>query len=712
MKTQIVLALILASAACGEGVVSNPYQYWSLNDCRGGINQEPENKAKNQVIDARNVWCPEGQLVDRPGFQYAAQAFLSPTRSTAGTVVVENPIATFNTTNVLGALPVGSRWYVGWSSQPASTMVSIEVQMTVANTSTDTWVTAEYWNGVEWKGAVAFETRDLGGATSHLQGDRYFQVGIPADWAATTVNSLSRYWWRFTIQRTALSAATQISAAYYTTAAADGLHFFEPIVAQFSSAKRYFTGIYFAPDETPESQILQSPDLRWAFVTGTTSIRHEVKGQAGYSSQPLTHAVIPEFDVLFTAYNQSIGELSRNTIPDAQTIPSDAQVNTRPEIVGTVGGIKSPYHPDYVPQLASFPKANLIAYFQGLLWFADIKDGPSTIRWSAPAIDGAYNVFPEDSFESITADGTITAISGLNEHLVVFFQDSIWLMIYSGLNDLELPTFAATRVVSGVGCVAHGSVQKVRGKLIFLAEDGVYAFDGSPNVVKLSEAIDTQISKIRTGRRRQVSSVHWQTQNAYILSASVADEGTSSTTTTAVEEPNNFVFVYDYAREAWWFWDNIEAQFWLRDEGLADEELIYFQDRYGRLFQLHGNHDNGAAIESYFTTHRFGHFDAATKTLREVRLRGNQTVGSLDITVIAGDETGTAAAITMSADGDDKYGTAIYGTDTYTSERRVERKLKRRTQGRWFQVKVANDAKYLSLKFAGLDLGYIVEGRR
>ena len=44
------------------------YKYYAQTDFRGGINQEPENAQPNQLVDARNVWAPEGRLVQRPGY--------------------------------------------------------------------------------------------------------------------------------------------------------------------------------------------------------------------------------------------------------------------------------------------------------------------------------------------------------------------------------------------------------------------------------------------------------------------------------------------------------------------------------------------------------------------------------------------------------------------------------------------------------------------
>ena len=51
------------------------YKYYAQTDFRGGINQEPENAQPNQLIDARNVWAPEGRLVQRPGYvgEYVVQ---------------------------------------------------------------------------------------------------------------------------------------------------------------------------------------------------------------------------------------------------------------------------------------------------------------------------------------------------------------------------------------------------------------------------------------------------------------------------------------------------------------------------------------------------------------------------------------------------------------------------------------------------------------
>lgn len=90
--------------------------------------------------------------------------------------------------------------------------------------------------------------------------------------------------------------------------------------------------------------------------------------------------------------------------------------------------------------------------------------------------------------------GDATPITGLGEwqqHIVVFREASASLYWMTG----PLPDSAVYRqVVTGRGCVAHGTIlDDVLGMTIFLAADGLYGFNGTPEPKYLSAPIERSL---------------------------------------------------------------------------------------------------------------------------------------------------------------------------------------------------------------------------
>lgn len=687
---------------------SRNYRYFRQDDFSGGICEKPELAKGNQVLDARNFWAPDGILKQRPGTVEKGQLVWSSGSASGGATT---GYVSFNAVTIQdgasGTLTdssnfaVGEYLYCGDDAAFDHFQFNANLGGVWTYSTTNARAKAEYWNGTAWTECEYIENSDGGkflaqnlNDTAGNEGRIEFYLGDTTGWATTSVNSVTKYWVRLSIRNGVAANNGTIASgpggALIGSVAKPSITLRGLVKQEFSNATNYLR--INASTTTYYYDLLRALNSGAAInaITGPTT--------AYQAAEPPTVGVIPEFNTAYVGHNNTVFECIGNTSV------AIAGVNTRDEIVGTIAGIKSPYHPDYVPQLMSFPAANYVTYFKGLLWFAGIADQPFTIRWSAPAIDGAYNVLPEDSFEILSEDDNspITALASLNEHLVVFKRDSIWLMVYSGLNDLELPTFAATKVVSGVGCVAQSTVQQCRGQLIFAAEDGIYAFDGSPNIKKLSETIDLTAQRIKDGKVTRATSVHWQAQGAYILAAAVNSSD------------NDFVFVYDYEFGAWWFWDSWTPLNFLRVEGLGDRETIYFTRESGLLLQVARYLDDTSVPSCSVTLHRWGDSDYLTKTLREVRIKAGSKVNSFEVTPYLEDQEFDAKTISFTSDNEDKYGTGVYGTATYSCNSRRERKIGFRHTGQQFNLKLDTFAstRGAPIEIFSVAAGYIPEGRR
>jgi hypothetical protein len=298
----------------------------------------------------------------------------------------------------------------------------------------------------------------------------------------------------------------------------------------------------------------------------------------------------------------------------------------------------------------------------------------------------------------------ITGLSALGENVVVFKSDSIWIMTATGENQATgINHYTPIRVVAGVGCVSNASIQKVRGGLIFLAEDGIYRFDGTPNIVKLSARIGTTISSINPSRRRLAASVHWRSKNCYLLS--VAVDGAHD---------NNRTIVYDYKNDSFWLWD-VPARTWLLDEDASDNERLYFLNQNAQVYEMGvGNHDHGSAISSHILTQRIGENSNTKTTVRQVEILTDNHTSSLTVAVRHNDDENneTSGALVLTSSGDASYGSAVNGTDKYVQDRRRARRLSFRKQGDWHQLKVSHSTKNTPMTISGIDIGIISGGRR
>jgi hypothetical protein len=713
------------------------YEYYHQRDCRGGINEEPENARSNQVLDARNVWCPNGILEQRPGYKGLPPhpIFVQSGGSFGSQVHVfyDGSAGTFGTVRTAGTAfndhenaegrrlgEVGDTWYVGF---PAVMILGFrtEVDNNAEGNTNDVYAECEYYNGTDWLPLTVHELEYADGApvggtnrtdvnlrasTAHhkilysAHAQVYYYFTPPTDWATTTVNgSAAKYFLRFhivargdntmdgsvTVSNTNLSVDKRVTDTVYAKDLSRAL-----IVPQFSSSTRFIfmkgLSIYASGFQLANADSIRYNSSLWVALTTR---------MVSYLNLP-SYAVIPQFDEVYVAFCGEVFVFSADPRMDGSE-PIDASVEDRPEYVGTVFGIKSKYHPDYVAQLSGFPKAKYLEFFDGQLWAANIGGQPFTIRWSVT--HPYYRVWPAVSYDILMEDDNspITGLKALQESLVVFKQDSIWIMQFVKEGPIA-NEYVARKVVSGIGCVSNSSITEINGKLIFLAEDGIYSFDGV-QVQKLSSAIDKTVAKINPGRRHFADGVHWREKSCYLLSVALGDGG-----------ENDTMLVWDYKHNAWWIWDNFNAVSLAVVEGEYDRQEVYFLDTNGSLYQLNAGTgtDHGTAITSYVQTHRLGLGDFRTKTAREVRVNMHpKIVGNVGIEVTPDDrDSGTSKNLSLVDSNEAKYGTAVYGTDTYASNSKYrERRMPFRETGEHFKVKVTNSNKNQKLVLNRISLG-------
>lgn len=689
-------SLLLLTWACGGDVVPlgrQDYKHY-LARCARGIDEQSETADQLETCaDARNVWAPDGTVVQRMGYEGVSAYQLAGTTATvtvffgraedvsAGAFTSPTGAGILDLSNLVGRVTSGGdgdRWYVGL----ATPFNAFKIRVPNSN-SNSTAFKAEYWNGTTWKYLQVNELCNPLPLASrgHLSGSfqAWFLLAAPNDWTSNTVDGQAAYWIRFNLLNANMDASTTVDVDDTATLAYGGASVYGMFAAQFSTFKRYLIVNSTSNVTYWNAGTVAGDDVRFAGLSPSAD------------DEPASIAVIADFDMAYISYANVVTQHFASNPSAADPFALQAAVDTSDAITGPGAA----YDRQLIVQDSSFPQAKYITYFKNRLWAANMLGRPTSVKWSAPS--PAYKVWPTISEEPLVEDDNspITGIKGFNEQLTVFKNDSVWIMVDNGFNASGLTQFVPIRVVAGVGCTSNGSIQQIRGGLVFLGEDGLYKFNGTPSIQKLSDRLNHTFSRITPGRRPFATSANWSSRHLYLLAVSVDGSPT-----------NNLVIAWDYKNDALWLWDDIEAQHFLIDEGSYDEERLYFGDSTGRIFELGpGRTDNGGTISSYLTTQRLGYLEREKKELREIKIYGESQYTTAALSVY------TSASPAAIASGTIDF-TDPAETVNYRPKLRRSRRLDFKTEFDWVQVKLSNATKNTELLSSLIAVGYNVVARR
>lgn len=672
----------------------------------GGINVQPEIAGPNQVIDASNYWTPLSRCDRRPGItSYPGALTLTGNTSVVGGLSWPNGTynigQTINFSGTIAAGLIGGEFIDSIFSNSVYTLGGGYTQVLVA------W---QIYTARGWVGLTGYVSNASASTYASLEvlktvSNNTMSFMYPTDYLPEPVTGYAL--------RGIITGAYNGSAFVTSGSNALTLNNVFPFNLGFNSTTVGTSGFIGAYREEFASGI-QIIDIGVGGAVDIQPAGFRIPPSIGLSVTGITNrdiptvAVIPEFNTAYIAVHNQVIETPYGVAPRIATVNQDPLIVGPSSITGLTTSI---YPSDQIPQQNSFPAANLIIYFRDRLWCADILNQPQTVQWAAAvdSINGpAYNVWPSVS-QALLSDARdnspITAIAALADNLVVFKKNSIWLMIDNGTDINNLALFEPRLIVAGVGCLAQNSVKAIPGGLMFLAEDGFYLFDGTPNIKRVSDPVKTYISRISPARAPFAQAVNWRTNQYYLCAVSLDGEMNS----------NNYVFAYDYQSDAWWIWTGWDVQCWYQDDGVGLREEIWFFDRYGRASKLQaGDTDNGTPITCFLTTERFGEFDILSKDVREIRV---QSINQADILappsvdIITDDITTTEGAnhaINLPLDGETLWADPpVSGTSTWVPERRRERKIPVRVTGKWFQMKIKN-----VLQVVFIAAGYLPDSRR
>ena len=244
--------------------------------------------------------------------------------------------------------------------------------------------------------------------------------------------------------------------------------------------------------------------------------------------------------------------------------------------------------------------------WRGQLLLGGIFDEGSSVRYSD--IDSP-EYFPE--LNSIGMESPVTGLKGLDNTFFVFQENAI-----NGITgDLATDSIQNDRLSrEGIGCVAHATIQEVRGEIYFLDSSGVFSISNQ-GIRDIGAPIAARFQK-----RRDISfdleyatAFNWVERNLYIVYAPVVGR-LAGVKDPSTSERNSETYVFDYDRQAWVEWDN-----WHMLGGMAAlGDSVWISDRYynanqvaneGRIALVHNNlvkedyEDHGAPINFDFRSH-------------------------------------------------------------------------------------------------------------
>jgi hypothetical protein len=252
------------------------------------------------------------------------------------------------------------------------------------------------------------------------------------------------------------------------------------------------------------------------------------------------------------------------------------------------------------------PKGRFLTVFRNQLFIADVFN---TVYYSD--IDSA-EYFPagDNSFNVYTNRGdTITGLSSLPNALFIFKDKS--LHIASG--DFAEDAFRLDQVNKGdIGCIAHHTIQEVNGSLFFLSKKGVFAINESATLQEVSLFVEPEFTRTGTTYNlRKSVALNWLNDDKYVILLPTEIE--SNSVNNHLDEDESLVLVFDYIKNAWLSWTNINClgglvlyndipYFTERRNSATAGTTVYTLSRFNNYGNAFDYLDHASAIEMIYKT--------------------------------------------------------------------------------------------------------------
>ena len=215
------------------------------------------------------------------------------------------------------------------------------------------------------------------------------------------------------------------------------------------------------------------------------------------------------------------------------------------------------------------PVVKYLTTYQGLLVAAGDPTNVNTVYYSD--IDSPEYFPPaQNSFLVDTSLGDkVTGIAPLGNSLFVFKNRSISQVTGTIADDIFRVDLFGN---SSIGCAAYHTIKEVNGNLAFLSNTGIFALNQNEQSLKdISEIIEPEFSALRNNFVfKKAVAIHDLDEDKYMIYMPVLDSNNQGTSASKV-------YAYDFFRDAWLVWTNINA---LGGLALLNEDLYFTERRY------------------------------------------------------------------------------------------------------------------------------------
>lgn len=234
------------------------------------------------------------------------------------------------------------------------------------------------------------------------------------------------------------------------------------------------------------------------------------------------------------------------------------------------------------------PKGRYVSAFKNQLVIAGDPDFQNTVYWSD--VDGPEyfpNIGTNQADVPSQKGSVITGIAPNNEVFAVFQNPGIHII--SG--DIATGNIRFDQITSDLGAVAHATIQEIKGTLYFLSDVGPRKMVGGQLPLPLGQAVgDDQFTASRIDpvfdQRGMEDSEIYQLKRAIGFHDRKGEKywlylpTESETGGNKHANSNSLIFAYDYSRDAWLKWNNMNLSGGAIQLG---DEILWIERRYSSV---------------------------------------------------------------------------------------------------------------------------------
>lgn len=225
------------------------------------------------------------------------------------------------------------------------------------------------------------------------------------------------------------------------------------------------------------------------------------------------------------------------------------------------------------------------------------------------------------NFDKNTPEGeSIVALRAGSGHVTVFFPSSSWELYGTSADD-----YTYMPVAEDIGGLNDQSVVNLEGVTYFLDETGIYQYSGGARPRKdFSTAVQWYVDNMVKAAKLTCC---MGADGRYLYVAVPMASATAPDT----------ILVYDSIMQTWFVWDNIPAVMFAK---MGD--TLYVADAQGRVLQMGGTTDAGAAISWEWQSKPFGAATMGQLTrVRQMNVTADKPAGSTITVSLAAETTGS-----------------------------------------------------------------------